>query len=178
MNTFQGMCPHCEDFRTIQNKTQKEQVKVRKDTVTIDAVYSVCQSCGGDFVSLDQMDANLKAARNKYCVKNGIILPNEIVALRKKYNVSQKTFAKILDIGELTINSYEQGAVPSGAHNSLLRLVADSENMKKLYIRNKKKISLLQQKKIEDTFLLEKNYNFENKIFDSRDDLSITRLYS
>lgn len=91
-----------------------------------------------------------KTFRSIYREKNDIITPEEIVALRKKYNISQKAFGRVLDIGDLTINSYEQGALPSGAHNSLLRLCEVEENFRLLFNRNKRKLSERQIRKVKE----------------------------
>jgi len=112
-------------------------------------VFSVCETCGKDFASGEQMDAEIESARAVYRARHGIIGPAELVAMRARYDVSQKSFAKLLDIGDLTINSYEQGVIPSGAHNSLLKLVSIPENFLRLYSSNKSKLSERQKAKID-----------------------------
>ncbi|MDA8426489.1 MAG: hypothetical protein M0Z80_10185 [Treponema sp.] len=118
-------CPHCEAMRSIEIVNGRETTKIRGE------------------------DADLSAARAVYRERHGIIGPEELVALRRRYDVSQKSFAKILDIGDLTINSYEQGALPSGAHNSLLRLAEETANFRRLYQANKAGLSERQRAKIE-----------------------------
>ena len=124
-------------------------MKIRGEDVEFDSEYMLCRNCKKDFASLEQMDADLEAARAVYRARHGIVGPEELVALRKRYDVSQKSFAKILDIGDLTINSYEQGVLPSGAHNSLLRLASVPANFKRLYEVNKGNLSDRQRAKIE-----------------------------
>jgi putative zinc finger/helix-turn-helix YgiT family protein len=142
-------CPHCEAMRDIRIVNERETMRIRGEDVEFDSVYSVCETCGKDFATGEQMDADLSAARAVYRARLGIIGPEEIVALRAKYDISQKAFAKILDIGDLTINSYEQGVLPSGAHNSLLRLAEEPANFRRLYESNKAKLSDRQRAKVE-----------------------------
>ncbi len=149
MEEIEGVCPYCEAVRNIRIEHKKEFAKVRKEQVEIDSVFSVCSSCGKSFVTLPQMEENLKKARSAYRQIHEIISPEEIIAIRTKYNVSQKALAKILDIGELTINEYEQGILPSGAHNSLLQLVKKTENFISLFEKNKYRLSERQIKKVE-----------------------------
>lgn len=149
MEEIEGVCPYCEEVRIIRIEHKKELTKIRKEQVEIDSVFSVCSSCGKSFVTLPQMEANLKKAREAYRQTHAIISPEEIIALRAKYDISQKAFAKILDIGELTINEYEQGVLPSGAHNSLLQLVKKTENFISLFEKNKSHLSERQIKKVE-----------------------------
>ena len=149
IKTIRDACPHCEAVRDIEIVRDRETMKIRGEAVEFESEYMLCQTCKKDFASLEQMDADLAAARSLYRERHGIIGPQELVALRKRYDVSQKSFAKILDIGELTINTYEQGVLPSGAHNSLLTLASEPENFKRLYDANKKSLSDRQRAKIE-----------------------------
>jgi len=142
-------CPHCEAMRDIRIVDGRETMKIRGEEVEFDAEYSVCETCGKDFATAEQMDSELSAARAVYRARHGIIGPEELVALRKRYDISQKAFAKILDIGDLTINSYEQGVLPSGAHNSLLWLVEEPANFRRLYETNKGSLSDRQRAKVE-----------------------------
>jgi putative zinc finger/helix-turn-helix YgiT family protein len=149
MTIIQSVCPHCEAKRDIRIVRERETVKIRGEDIDYEAEYSVCLSCGKDFASSVQMEYCLAASRAVYRQRHGIIGPEELVALRKRYDVSQKSFAKILDIGDLTINSYEQGVLPSGAHNSLLRLAEEPSNFRRLYETNKASLSDRQRAKIE-----------------------------
>lgn len=171
MEEFEGVCPSCEAVRNIRIEHKKELTKIRKEEVEIDSVFSVCSSCGKSFVTLPQMEENLKKARDAYRQNHAIISPEEIIALRAKYDISQKAFAKILDIGELTINEYEQGVLPSGAHNSLLQLVKKTENFISLFEKNKSHLSERQIKKLETALArLKTEIKSDRPPFDDCDD--------
>jgi putative zinc finger/helix-turn-helix YgiT family protein len=116
-----------------------------------EAEYSVCTVCGKDFATMDQMDITLTNGYNLYRKLENIISPSEIIAIREKYDASQKAFAKILDLGELTINSYEQGSLPSKSVSNLILLMDKPENFTELFEKNKHKLSLFQIKKIENS---------------------------
>lgn len=148
VQVIRDVCPHCEAIRNIRIVNERETMKIRGEDVEFNSVFSVCETCGKDFASGEQMDAELESARAVYRERHGIIGPAELVAMRARYDVSQKSFAKLLDIGDLTINSYEQGIIPSGAHNSLLRLVSIPENFLRLYSVHKDKLSDRQKAKI------------------------------
>ena len=144
------VCPIClqeNDIRTVRTTATQ---KIKRDIVEASIECSVCSSCHEEFWTAAQLESNLEAFRSVYRSSHGIMSPQEIVALRQKYDVSQKTLGKLLDIGELTINSYEQGALPSGAHNNLLRFIAHLFNFQELFERNKGKLSELQIRKIAD----------------------------
>lgn len=149
LRVIRDACPHCEAMRDIEVHRERETMKIRGEDVEFESEFMVCTTCGKDFADLDQIDHDLEAARAVYRARHGIIGPKEIVAMRARYDVSQKSFAKLLDIGELTINSYEQGVILSGAHNSLLRLAAVPENFLRLYGSHKDRLSERQKAKIE-----------------------------
>ena len=174
MDTKKMVCPHCEALRDVRVVHRQEELRVRKDAVTIQAEFYMCDTCGGEFETSDQMEANLGTARNQYRIRHSIISPREIVALRDRYDVSQKVFARLLDIGDLTINGYEQGVLPSGAHNSLMKLAAEPENFSRLYAQNKEKLSPRQQSKVERRLREKKNWSepYEER-HDYRDDASM-----
>jgi putative zinc finger/helix-turn-helix YgiT family protein len=142
-------CPHCEAMRDIEVRRELETMTIRGEKVEFESEFMLCMTCGKDFADLDQMDRDLEAAHSVYRARHGIIGPKELVALRATYDISQKAFARILDIGDLTINSYEQGVLPSGAHNSLLKLAAVPENFKRLYDTNKAALTDRQRTKVE-----------------------------
>lgn len=174
MDAKKMVCPHCEALRNVRVVHRQEEIRVRKDAVTIQAEFYVCETCGGEFETSEQMEANLEAARNQYRTLHSIVSPREILALRERYDVSQKSFAKLLDIGDLTINGYEQGVLPSGAHNSLMKLATEPENFMRLYAQNKDKLSPRQRAKV-DRRLREEEIRLEayRDIHDDKDDASI-----
>jgi putative zinc finger/helix-turn-helix YgiT family protein len=149
LRVIRDACPHCEAMRDIEVHRERESMKIRGEDVEFESEFMVCKTCGKDFAALDQLDHDIEAARAVYRARHGIISPKDIVDMRARYDVSQKSFAKLLDIGDLTINSYEQGVIPSGAHNSLLKLVSIPENFLRLYSSNKSKLSERQKAKID-----------------------------
>ncbi len=53
-----------------------------------------------------------------------ILLPNEIINIRKKFNMSQGVFAEYLHTSSRTLENWEQGrSIPNGQATTLLRLV-------------------------------------------------------
>ena len=79
--------------------------------------------------------------------------PGDIIRLRNRYGASQKAFGIILGFGELTINSYEQGSVPSDSNMNLLRLVEDPLAFARLYESRKDRIGPTQRNRIEAALL-------------------------
>jgi putative zinc finger/helix-turn-helix YgiT family protein len=140
----------CEKISDVEIKRREEAHTIRNEEITAEIEISRCLECYQEFETAEQMKNNLEAFRSVYRHRHRILSPQEIIQLRYKYGISQKALGKILDIGELTINTYEQGALPSGAHNQLLQLVSEPLIFKKVFEKNKKKLTSRQINKIEE----------------------------
>ena len=80
------------------------------------------------------------------------VSPEKIIAIRESYNASQKAFGLILGMGELTINSYEQGkSIPMSSNRLLLHLSENPLIFFEMYERNKNKIGAIQRERIESS---------------------------
>lgn len=161
-----AVCPVCEEMKLVEIGEKEETTTIKGQEITAYVENLKCTECGEEFVTSDQMERNTERFRRVYRRKKDIISPQKIRSLRKEYGVSQKTLARILDFGELTINSYEQGSIPSGAHNNLLKLIQDPENFKRLLEERRDRLSNTQLKKINAYLLqLEDNLSFDKIIY-------------
>lgn len=153
---MKGLCPNCEKETSLTLKKENEIYKIKDQKISVEAEFYICSECGEDFATADQMQAALVEGYNKYRKLEGIIFPEEIIDIRKKYNASQKAFAKILNMGELTINSYEQGSLVAKSMSDFIKLMEHPENFTELFEKNKSKLTPNQIKKIEAALLEQK----------------------
>jgi len=82
-------------------------------------------------------DQNLSKAFRKYAKKHGLVTPEEIQRIRKKYGLSQALFAKILGINETTIKRYENGALPTESISNLIKSMDSPEVFRELLKKSK-----------------------------------------
>ena len=75
---------------------------------------------------------NYNQVVNQYREKYNIPFPEQIVAIRQKYNVSAAKMSEILGFGTNGYRLYESGEVPSQANAKLIRLADDPHEFKKL----------------------------------------------
>jgi DNA-binding transcriptional regulator YiaG len=108
-------------------------------------------TCLTEFETPVQLDANLDAVREAYAQTYEAFSAEQLVALRARYGASQKAFGFILGFGELTINSYEQGAIPAPANRLLLKLAENPVVFKAMYAVNSHRIGAIQRKRIESS---------------------------
>ncbi|MGD9900183.1 MAG: type II TA system antitoxin MqsA family protein [Calditrichaceae bacterium] len=143
-------CSTCETDKYLQFQTISTEfvIKGKKFPYTYDV--QICEKCGEYVSSPDQNDKILKDAYDSYKLKNGLLLTDEIMAIRKKYDLSLRDFSKILGVSHITYHRYEKGAPPDPALNNLLLLIQQNpENLQKLYDRVRNTFSPKFQAKIE-----------------------------
>ncbi len=144
-------CARCGEIREVEIVEREELVTIKGKEISFKARYSRCLSCGDEFEASGQLDANLDAAREAYARLYEAPSPETLVALRARYNASQKAFGAILGFGELTMNGYESGGTPDSTNRLLLKLAADPLVFKAMYDINSGKIGAIQRRRIEDS---------------------------
>lgn len=144
-------CSRCGTTREVGIVEREEQVTIKGKEISFIARFSRCRTCGNEFEASGQLDANLDAAREAYARLYESPSPEALVALRARYNASQKAFGAILGFGELTMNGYESGNTPDSTNRLLLKLAADPIIFKAMYAINSGKIGTTQRRRIEDS---------------------------
>lgn len=134
----------------IEKRRQTFHVRNQEITVLADALIN---DVNNEIVFDLNLDNHaIEMAYDQYRQKNHLITPEEIVAIRKKYHLSQRAFAKLLDVGSATIARYEKGALPAESMNNLLlNLKNDSSYVIKLFMQNKNKLSDYDRRRAEDS---------------------------
>lgn len=144
-------CPECCEQRASEIIKRKDSIFTKGKNISYTAIFTRCLECGCEFEVSGQLDANLDSIREEYARLYESPKPEEIVALREKYNASQKAFGTILGFGELTINSYEKGAIPNSTNRLLLKLASDPYIFKAMYEINSMRIGAIQRRRIEES---------------------------
>lgn len=143
-------CPYCESIHEVRKIKRTESIVFKGKKVSYKAVHYECTNCHEIFDSAQMMDENLLAAREAYELLEDSVSPAKIISIRESYNASQKAFGLILGMGELTINSYEQGkSIPMSSNRLLLHLSENPLIFFEMYERNKSKIGAIQRERIE-----------------------------
>jgi putative zinc finger/helix-turn-helix YgiT family protein len=85
-----------------------------------------CPKCGEAVLSLAEARALQRRAIERYRAKYGLLLADEIRAIRNRHNLTQGELARLLRLGGNTISRWEAGRnVQSAAMDVLLRLIRD-----------------------------------------------------
>ena len=130
-------CCECQSMRET-TVIKKEQTLIVKDReITLTAPVRVCAVCGEEVLD-EKLDAEtLRLFYNEYRRLENLLLPEEIKSIRKKYNLSQASFAKFLGFGEKTIARYENGAIQDFCHDNMIRLMSSIDSFMLLWKERK-----------------------------------------
>jgi len=75
-----------------------------------------------------------------YRQEHDLIFPNEIREIRELYGLTQSGLSRVLGWGEVTITRYENGSLPSQAHNDILMLLRKPSAMLEFLKRGKNRV--------------------------------------
>ena len=125
MNKREEICKHV-NFTVVQ---KEETYPVLGENTTIIANVKVCDDCGEDVFDFELDEENLKRAFKKYKRNHALMTAEEICALRKKYNISQRTLATLIGCSQATVVRYENGNIQNNTHNNIMRMLLKPENM-------------------------------------------------
>lgn len=154
--TFCHECNKEVEYKIIQ-ETIKEYNGYKVDIVQN---IAICNNCNEKIYISELENDNLKRLYEKYRKLAGLVIPEEIIKFREKYNISQRELVSILDWGKMTINRYERGSLPNQSHSDILKLIIKDEK----YFREKvedayenKRISEKTYSNIQSSTTLETN---------------------
>ena len=125
-------CDTCHDEVETKVITKKETYIVCGEEIEVAAKILTCKNCGEELFCEELDNQTLLSAYNIYRKKHKLLLPNEIIAIREQYGLSQKAFAKLLNWNDKTMSRYENGSIQNKTHNSILLFLKDPSNMRTL----------------------------------------------
>ena len=130
---------HCENCGPIEGThivEREETLAVKGEDVSVQTKVRLCDACEGEVYDEELDSATLLAAYDIYRRRHGLLSPAEIRSTRESYGLSQRSLAALLSLGEVTIHRYENGSLPDGAQNQLLRFIQDPWKMLELLEQN------------------------------------------
>lgn len=157
-------CPNCE-IETKQEFVEKiQELNIRGEMIQVYLQYNHCEECGEEYEIPREDYDPLKSAYHAYRIKKGFLQPEEIKGLRKKYLLTQKELSELLGIGITTLIRYESGALQTDAHDQVIRMGMQPDNLMHLIrtkpevlteIKKDRILQLLQTNRIDSNDLLE-----------------------
>ena len=82
----------------------------RGESIVVEGIeHFACPNCGEYSVSAEESKKLSRALANVFAERQGLLAPDQIVALRKKYNLNQSDFQKVLGVTGVTTSRWETG---------------------------------------------------------------------
>ena len=89
---------------------------------------------------LSQSSSFTSYSKEGFSDKKQIELSNFVKKIRQKYGLTQKEYALVIGVGEVTVHRFENGAIQTEAIDSIMKLSNDPDNMAFLLLQNRNNI--------------------------------------
>lgn len=123
-------CEACGKETDTKLIVRTERYEVRGEPFDVEAQVLVCAECGEDIFCEELDNITLIQAFKQYREKHGLLTPEEIAQIRRRYGLSQAEFARLLSWDDRLVRCYENGSVQSKTHDQLLVFLREPENMR------------------------------------------------
>lgn len=117
------LCLACMEVHEVFTVREMESMIFDEVQVDYEAEYEYCDRTDDYLEREEMMSQNNMNLKNAYRRKVGLLTGDEIVAIRKKYGISQSDLGMLLDWGEKTIARYETFQVQERAYDMVLRRI-------------------------------------------------------
>lgn len=126
MNTKE-LCPICGEGH-VTSHIEMVESEYKGSTRMLPSHYQLCDTCHSDFAGAGEGRLNKRAIMAFRKSVDGLLTGSEILALRKRYGMTQDQAARLFGGGPVAFSKYENDDVAqSESMDSLLRLVRRSE---------------------------------------------------
>ena len=99
-------CPICKKGH-LQPSNAHREFHPNGHLVRVELLASRCDHCGGETIRAGQHDENLRRLAERKVHYGGLLMGEEIVALRKRYGLTQQAAARIFGKGKIAFSRYE-----------------------------------------------------------------------
>ena len=151
-------------------RVRKVKVQVKDKTISYDEYYLVNEH-GEEIFNREIEIENDNRLYNIYKKQKSLLTSTEIKEIRKKYNLTQKDYASIIGVGEITVHRFEKGSIQTEAVDSIMRLSNNPNNMYLLLLKNKNNIttSLYEStlNKVQELMTLKRHELIDINVFDT-----------
>ena len=115
-------CPYCDGMANLHREAK--EITYRKDVFKIIAHFYKCGKCKEEFTTTEADTISLTQVHNRYREKNNIPFPEEIAAIREKYELPASKMSEVLGLGANGYSNYENGEIPTPAYGNLISAAA------------------------------------------------------
>lgn len=148
-------CPYCDGTANLHKEAK--ELTYRKDVFKIVAHFYKCEKCCEEFTTTEADTISLIQAHNQYREKNNIPFPEEIAAIREKYDLPASKMSEVLGLGANGYSNYENGEIPTPAYGNLISAASEPKTFMNLLDKAKEDFSENAFKKVRErvTYLIQ-----------------------
>lgn len=115
-------CPACK-ATDLEQISYEREFRPHGKRVVVELLTSRCASCGTEATRSAQHNENLARLKRRKAEYGGLLLGEEILALRRRYGITQQSAAKIFGKGKIAFSRYEnETSYPDVTTTKLLSL--------------------------------------------------------
>lgn len=123
MELKKGFCPACGENHFIVREKTKVFTLPNKREVVVKLYSNVCQACGATVTTREQRARNLEALAARREAYGEWMTGEEVLALRKRYGITQTQAAEIFGKGKIAFSRYEnESSYPDLTMSRVMRL--------------------------------------------------------
>lgn len=108
----------------VKKQLHHETIAFRGESLSVPYINYLCEDSGTEFTTKEADTLNLAMLHHAYRLKHNIPFPDEIIAIREQFDLSQRKMSEILGFGINTYRNYENGDVPQLANAKLIRIAS------------------------------------------------------
>jgi len=126
MTDKREVCPDCHKGH-LQEEVYSDEIRYRDQMLVVEGLKCwVCDHCGAEIIRADQVrEGDRLIAEAKRCA-DGLLSGDEIRAIRKSLDLTQKEASELFGGGQNAFSKYERGEViQSVAMDRLVRLASE-----------------------------------------------------
>ena len=134
-------CLHCDEEKEYYLQKEKRVVNVKGDVFEVTLNVAYCAFCHEKVFPDSVGKENDLIVYDAYRKRHNLLTSEEIKAIRKKRNMSQRELAAFIKCGEKNIARYENGTIQDRVFDYLIRMVGDDNCYNALKQLNEKTFS-------------------------------------
>jgi putative zinc finger/helix-turn-helix YgiT family protein len=125
LQTIQKFCPICLKKHEIALVEINQSDIFLNQKISYDAQYDYCEITDQYWSDQELLKENSIRLKDAYRKVHGLLTSNQIIAIRKKYQISQELLSKVLGWGAKTITRYETVSIQDRVHDDVLRKISE-----------------------------------------------------
>lgn len=104
--------PECyECGSALQPVVERMEIKIGQRAVTVEVEKLRCPACGASLFAPGQMAAAQRKASDEIRRQEGLLLPDELRAIRERHGLTQSALERMIGAGPKTVVRWESGLV-------------------------------------------------------------------